>query len=374
MADTPATPTAVPAPTVAIIFNHVGVDEYVALKQVDPASLDFTPEYPIDVATVLEEYEAIRDALNEVGCRAELFNMEDDVDKLIAYLRQRRPDVVFNLVEYVRDESGLEVAVAGLYELLQIPYTGAGPLALGLCQRKGTTKQLLLANGVRTPRYRLLNGPTLRRRHGLHFPMIVKPSREDASTGVETDSVVYESEKLHERIAYCYEEYGAPVLVEEFIEGRELHISILGNDPPVALPLLEYELSGLPAHLPRIISYASKWDPLQEEYHHVHSICPAKVTRAVARRAKDAALAAYQLTSCRDYARIDARLSKDGKVYILEVNPNPDLTEDVSFMESAAAAGMTFGQTLRSIVDMALARRPEPSTDEGSAEAPGPPP
>ncbi len=102
----------------------------------------------------------------------------------------------------------------------------------------------------------------------------------------------------------------------------------------------------------------------------MHSICPAKVSRAVARRARDAALAAYQLTNCRDYARVDARLSKDGKVYILEVNPNPDLTEDVSFMESAEEAGMTFGQTLRAIVDMALARRPEPSTDEGAAEAP----
>ncbi len=370
MADTPATPTAASTPTVAIVYNHVGVDEYVALKEVDPATLDFTPEYPIDVATVLEEYEAIRNALTEVGCRAELFNVEDDVDRLIAYLRERRPDVVFNLVEYLRDDAGLEVAVAGLYELLQVPYTGAAPLALGLCQRKGTTKQLLLANGVRTPRFHLLEGPNLRRRHGLHFPMIVKPSREDASVGVEADSVVYEPEKLHARIAYCYEEYGTPILVEEFIEGRELHISVLGNDPPVALPLLEYELSGLPADMPRIISYASKWDPLQEEYHHVHSICPAKVSRAVERRAKDAALAAYRLTSCRDYARIDARLSKDGKVYILEVNPNPDLTEDVSFMESAAAAGMTFGRTLRAIVDMALARRPQPSTDQVSEGAP----
>jgi D-alanine-D-alanine ligase len=345
-------------PTVSVIFNHVGPDEYVEMKKVDPATLDFVPEYPIDVATVMEEYEAIRAALVESGCEAELFNIEDDIDRLIAYLRQRRPDVVFNLVEHVRDESGLEVAVAGLYELLQVPYTGAAPLALGLCQRKGTTKQLLLANGVRTPRFHQLNGPTLRRRHGLHFPMIVKPAREDASVGVEADSVVYEPEKLHERIAHCFQEFGAPILVEEFIEGRELHIAILGNSPPVALPILEYEFGDLPPHLPRIISYTGKWDPLQEEYHRVHTTCPAKLSRAVARRVKEAALAAYQLTHCRDYARIDARLGKDRRVYILEVNPNPDLTEDVSYMESAAAAGMSFAQTLRAIVDMALARQP----------------
>jgi D-alanine-D-alanine ligase len=168
---------------------------------------------------------------------------------------------------------------------------------------------------------------------------------------------VHDQEKLHERIAFTYETYGAPVLVEEFIEGRELHIAVLGNDPPQALPILEYELSDLPPHLPRIISYAGKWDPLQEEYHRLHTTCPAKLSRAVARRVREAALAAYQLTQCRDYARIDARLSKDSKVYILEVNPNPDLTENVSYMESAAKAGMTFGQALRKIVDMAMARR-----------------
>ena len=347
---------AVRRPRIAIVFNHVDEDEYVELRKVDPASLEFTPEYPIDVATVLEEYTAIRDALNGVGYAAELYNMKDDIDGLIAYLRRRRPRAVFNLVEHVRDSASLEIAVAGLYELLGFPYTGAPPLTLGLCQRKGVTKQLLLANGVRTPRFHSLTGPTLRRRHGLHFPMIVKPGREDASVGVEAASVVYDQAQLHERIKVAYEEYGPPILVEEFIEGRELHIAVLGNDPPVALPILEYEFSDLPAHLPRIISYAGKWDPLQEEYHRVHTVCPAKLTRAVARRVREAALAAYRLTQCRDYARIDARLSKDGKVYLLEVNPNPDLTEDVSFMESAAAAGMSFGETLKAIVEMALAR------------------
>ncbi len=342
---------------VAIVFNHVGPDEYIALRKVDPASLSFEPEYPINVATVLEEYEAIRKALWKVGYRANLFNMEDDVDRLIAYLRKRRPDVVFNLVEHVRDDSALELAVAGLYELLGIPFTGAGPLALGLCQRKGTTKQLLLANGVRTPRFHLLEGPLLRRRHGLHFPIIVKPSRQDASVGVEAESVVYDQAQLHARIARTYEDYGPPILVEEFIEGRELHVAVLGNDPPRALPILEYELSGLPSHLPRIISYAGKWDPLQEEYHRVDTICPAKLRRQVERRVREAALAAYRLTNCRDYARIDVRLSKDSRVYILEVNPNPDLTEEVSYMESAAAAGMSFGETLKAIVEMALSRR-----------------
>ncbi|MEP7345488.1 MAG: ATP-grasp domain-containing protein, partial [Gemmatimonadaceae bacterium] len=344
-------------PVVAIVFNDVDPDEYAELRNVDPDSLGFETENAIEVATVLEEYEAVRTALSKVGYRAELFNMKDDVDRLIGYLRKRRPDVVFNLVEHVHDKSGLELAVAGLYDLLGIPFTGSGPLALGICQRKGMTKQLLLANGVRTPRFHLLDEPALRRRHGLHFPIIIKPSREDASVGVDAESVVYDQAQLHERVAVSFADFGAPILVEEFIEGRELHVAVLGNDPPTALPILEYELSKLPSHLPRIISYAGKWDPLQEEFHRVESICPARLSRQVERRVREAALVAYRLTSCRDYARIDARLSKDSKVYILEVNPNPDLTEEVSYMECAAAAGMSFGQTLKAIVEMALSRR-----------------
>ncbi|MFN8580842.1 MAG: ATP-grasp domain-containing protein [Gemmatimonadaceae bacterium] len=344
-------------PLVAVIFNQVGPDEYLALRKVDPETLGFETEYGIDVATELEEYEAIGKALRKVGFRAELFNMKDDVDRLISYLRRRRIDVVFNLVEHVRSESGLELAVAGLFELMGVPYTGSGPFALGLCLRKGTTKQVLLANGIRTPRFHLLEVPELRRRHGLHFPIIVKPAREDASVGVEAESVVYDQTQLHERVAKAYADHGPPILVEEFIEGRELHVSVLGNDPPRALPILEYDLSRLAPELPRIISYAGKWDPLKEEFHRVDAICPAKLSRQVERRVREAALAAYRLTGCRGYARVDVRLSKDSKVYILEVNPNPDLTEDVSFMASAGAAGMSFAQTLKAIVEMALPRR-----------------
>jgi D-alanine-D-alanine ligase len=353
-------------PSVAIVFNQVGVDEYAEMNKVDPATLDFTPTYPLKIATVMEEYRAVRKALTGAGCKAELYNMADDVDKLVAWLREHKPDVVFNLVEAVRDDSGMEVAIAGLYDLLQIPYTGAPPLALGLCQRKGTTKQLLLANGVRTPRFHQLFGPNLKRRHGLHFPMIVKPAREDASVGVDAESVVHDQEKLHQRIAFTCEKFGPAVLVEEFIEGRELHVAVLGNDPPVALPILEYEMSDLPADMPHIITYAGKWDPANEEYHRLRTICPAKLSRAVERRVKDAALAAYQLTQCRDYARVDVRLSKDSKPYVLEVNPNPDLTENDSYMESAAAAGMTFGEALRKIVDMALARRTASPADSSA--------
>lgn len=343
--------------SVAIVFNHVGEDEYEKLKDVDPESLGFKPEYDIHVATIMEEYEAIEEALKKEEFQPGIVNINDNLSRLLELLTTNPPDVIFNLVEYFRDDPKLESMVAGLYDLYGVPYTGAPPFALALCQRKGLTKQVLLSNGVRTPRYRLLFKPKLPNRHGLHYPLIVKPAREDASTGVDRTSVVYEQSQLHERIDYAFANFSHPILVEEFVEGRELHVAVLGNDPPEVLPILEYDFSSLPPEFPRIISYTAKWEPLKEEFHRVHTICPAKLSKRVEKKVREQALAAYQLTNCRDYARIDMRLSNDNHVYVLEVNPNPDLTEGVSFMESAEKAGMSFSQTLKMIVDMALARK-----------------
>ncbi len=340
-----------------VLYNSVGEDEYEKLKTVDPASLEFKPEYSIHVATVREEYDAIVKALKAEGFRAEAFNIEDRLDRFESFLKRQRPDVVFNLIEDFEDDAKKEFLIAGLYDLRGIPYTGAPPFALALCQRKGLTKQVLHANGVRTPRFKLLFEPHMPRRHGLHYPLIVKPAREDASTGVTKGSVVFELEKLLEQVEQASRDFSPPFLVEEFIEGRELHVSILGNDPPQVLPIVEYDFSELPSDHPSIISYKAKWDPLHEEYHRIHTICPAKLPKKVEKKVMQKALDAYSLTNCRDYARIDMRLAEDNRVYVLEVNPNPDLTEGVSFMECAEKAGLSFSQTLKKIVEFALARR-----------------
>lgn len=345
---------------VAIVYNHSGEDIYEKIKNVDPASLDFKPEYNINVPTVTEEYEAIAEALRKQGYKANLLNINEDIQVLIDLLRRDPPDVVFNLIEYYHDDPGIEHLVAGLFILYGVKFTGARPFTLALCQRKGMTKQLLLANNVPTPRYRLLMEPKLPGRHGLHYPMIVKPSREDASSGVDKGSVVYDYEQLSERIKKTFAEFTPPILVEEFIEGRELHVSVLGNDPPEVLPIIEFDFSELPSDHPNIISYDAKWNPLEESFHRVHSICPAKLSKRVEKKVRAAVLDAYRITGCTDYARLDLRLTKDNKVFVLEVNPNPDLTEGVSFMESAEKFGLSFGETLSKIVEYALSR-PAPS-------------
>jgi len=345
---------------IAVVYNHSGEDIYEKIREVDPDSLGFKPEYDIKVATVTEEYAAIANALKEQGYKVDLINIKENIQILIDLLKKNPPDVVFNLIEFYRDDPSLEHLVAGLFALYGVKFTGSGPFTLALCQRKGMTKQLLLANNVPTPRFKLLSEPKLPRRHGLHYPIIVKPSREDASSGVDKGSVVYDLEQLIERVKKTFEEYEAPVLVEEFIEGRELHVSVIGNDPPEVLPMIEIDFSELPSDHPNIISYDAKWNPLVESFHRVHSVCPAKLSKRLEKKVKTVAHEAYKITGCKDYARLDIRIRKDNRVFVLEVNPNPDLTVGVSFMESAEQTGLSFGKTLSKIVECALSR-PAPS-------------
>jgi len=363
-----------PQASVVILFNHVGEDEYERLRDVDPATLPFEPEYDIHVATVMEEYRAVRRALRHAGYRTRLLNIRDDVRALERLLRRDPPDVVFNLVEHYRDDPEHEAHVAGVLDLHGVAYTGAPPFVLSLLRRKGLTKHLLRAHGVPTPRYRILTGPRIPRRHGLHYPLIVKPSREDASAGVARESVVRDYPALLARVEYVDREFGPPILVEEFIEGRELHVAVWGNGRPRLLPIIEFDFSDMPDDQPNIISYDVKWNPLDEAYHQVFTVCPARLSQRALRRVQRVCLDACRVTGCRDYARLDLRLTARGHPFVLEVNPNPDLTEGVSFMEAAEKAGYSFERALADIVQMALARRrgaPAGASGSGSSGTSG---
>ncbi|UCC71631.1 MAG: ATP-grasp domain-containing protein [Gemmatimonadota bacterium] len=344
--------------SVVVLYNQVGEDWYEKLQQVDLSTLPFEPEYPVHVPTVREEYSEVARALRRAGYRARAVNLENDLRRLERVLKRNRPDVIFNLVEFFHDDAGLEAAVAGMYDVYRIAYTGAPPFALSLCQDKGLTKRVLQDHGVPTPRFKVFYEPKLPKRLGLRYPVIVKPVWEDASAGVTKDSVLYDSERLAERVEHVYQEYGA-IIVEEFIVGRELHVSVWGNDQPEVLPPVEFDFSELPPDYPPIISYSAKWNPLSEIYHKVHTICPAPLPKRLLNKVEKVAIRAYQATECRDYARVDIRL-KGNEPYVLEVNPNPDLTEGVSFMDSAERAGYSFSAALARIVEFAARRRPAP--------------
>lgn len=344
-------------PSVIVLYNHIGEDWYEKLRELDESTLDFQPEYPVaETATVKEEHEEIARALRKQGYRARAINLQNDLRKLERVIRRSKPDIVFNLVEFFHDDAGLEAAVAALFDLYQLTYTGASPFALELCQRKGLAKMVLEDFRVPTPRFEIVYGKEIPKRLKLKYPLIVKPAWEDASSGVDEGSVVHHEEGLAARLARVYQEFEQPILIEEFIDGRELHVSVWGNDYPHILPPIEFDFSRLPDGHPHLISYEAKWDPLAEVYHRIHTICPARLTKRQLAKVEEVAIRAYEATECRDYARLDIRL-RGNTPYVLEVNPNPDLTESVSFMESAEVAGYTFPEALREIVEMALARK-----------------
>ncbi|HET9151061.1 MAG TPA: ATP-grasp domain-containing protein [Gemmatimonadales bacterium] len=352
--------------TVLVLYNALSEEGYDQLRHVDPATLGFEPEYDIAVPTVTEEYDAIVAALRAEGFQVRQLNLLDDVRNLEKVVRRQRPDVVFNLVESFRDDAELESAVAAFLDLYGVAYTGATPLSLSMCRRKGLTKRILISHDVPTPRFLSLWKPKIAVRHGLHYPLIVKPAREDASAGVEAGSVVHDRAQLLARLEHVFQEFQPPILVEEFIEGRELHVGVLGNADPAVLPPLEYDFSELPEGEPPIITYAAKWDPLAEVFHRVGTRCPAPLTKRLEQRVHDVCIRAYRVMGCRDYARLDIRISTKNQPYVLEINPNPDLTEGVSFMESAEAAGYSFGQALATIVELALERRQPPTAAAGA--------
>jgi D-alanine-D-alanine ligase len=356
--------------SVAVLYNFVGEDEYEILRKQVANGEVVSPTGDLksleQIATVREEIEAIVAALVEKGYDARAINIQDDFDRLLKSLTSPRPDAVFNLVESFNGDARQEDRVAALYDLLRIPYTGSPPMALSICQRKGITKQILEALDIPIPKYALVREkPIPRRFSGLSYPLIVKPAWEDASSGVDEGAVVDDRKHLVRRIEMILAEFEQPALIEEFIEGRELGVSVLGNGAPRVLPIEEMDFRGLPERFRGILSFESKWEPLSEAFHMGELVCPADLPESVEKRAHDIALRTYGALGVRDYARIDMRLGKNNRLYVLEVNPNPDLTEGVAFMASAKAAGYSFADTLEIIVEEALKRgeRPRPAAE-----------
>ncbi len=318
------------------------------------------------VATVREEMDEFVAAVAACGHEAICINAEEDTERLISSLRLYQPDVVFNLIEFFHNDETLEVGVTGLYELFGLAYTGSRPQTLSICQRKDHTKLLLLSAGLPTSPYFVISHSESSipdpDRLGLEYPLIVKPALEDASGGIDDHAVVSDYDSLSARVRHVLEEFDQPVLVERYIEGREIHVAIMGNEDPEVLPLLEMKFDDSEFYdddvwRPRIISYDAKWDPLSKAFYCLEPVCPAEdVDPELERYIGEIALRAYYITGCRDYARIDLRVAENGEAYILEVNPNPDLADGSAFIMCATASGRTYARTLGEIIEMAAER------------------
>lgn len=347
-----------------ILWNQVDDDVYTHYRREDRRTVDWDPTLTVEPwETVEEEMELIKRSVETAGHQVTMVNIRDSFDVLLDAIRGTQPDVIVNLVEFFRDDAELEHDVPALYELLGIEYTGNRPLQLSLCQKKPQAKALLMAHGLPVPRGGLIESVEQARAIELAFPLIVKPAYDDASGGIDSGSVVHDPAQLAIRVERVLAEHRQAALVEEYIDGREIHCAILGDAP---LPLYEMQFKGgVDEHgkpLPRIITYRAKWDPYSRDHHAVAGVCPAPdLALDVAQRIQDTAMRAYRALGCRDYARVDMRLDpRTDTPYILEVNPNPDLAESCAFHASAIASGRTYAQMICEIVECALARKRGP--------------
>lgn len=309
---------------------------------------------------VLEEREHVQRALQQGGYRATLFNMNGEIQRLLDFAKQKQPDLIFNLCESVGNESIHEMHVAGLYELLGIPYTGAPAFALGTCQNKARTKEILAYHEIKTPRFVVYKNPSevTEEELDLRFPLIVKPSFEDASVGIDNASIVEDFPALRKRVRRIFQEHDQPVLVEEYVNGRELNVAIMGNKRPIVMPISEIDFSALPPDYPKIVTYNAKWIRGTPEYEGTSGVCPAQLPSDVEKKVKEIALRCYRLMGLRDYGRIDVRLDKNNNPFVLECNPNPDISDNAGFARSARAYGLSFDDTVAKIAEYALEREP----------------
>ena len=301
-----------------------------------------------------DEIPLIEEALAAAGYEPCTLPVGDDLPASLALLASRRPRAVVNLCDDLPGGSAQEMHFAGALELLGIPYTGSPPLALGLCRDKVKTKLILRGHGIPTAPFVLAEGPAAPLA-GLRYPVIAKPATEDGSLGITDASVAADETAARAAIATVHERYGS-VLVEEFIDGRELNAPVLGNDQPRMLPVSEIDFAGLPPGAPRICGYEAKWEQADARYSGTVGICPAPLTPELRSRLEHWTVLAFRALGLRDYARVDWRLSPSLGLMALEANPNPDISPTSGFARSLRAAGIDYPAFIRGLVEAALAR------------------
>ena len=268
-------------------------------------------------------------------------------------------DLIFNLTESYAGDDTKDINIAAYLDLIGIPYTGSGPAGLHLAQDKTVAKRLFAFHGIRTPNFAAVYRGRLEWSDDIHFPVIVKPKREDGSIGIEFNAVVGSIKELMERIDQLHADLNSPVLIEEYIEGRELYVSVLGNDPPTALPIVELNLSDLPEGTPRIAGTEVKWERGTEAYRKTKLRVPADLSEEAVAAIQATAVNACRALEVRDYARVDMRLTPDGTCHTLEVNPNPWLHSTAEFVLAARESGRDHAGLIEEIARLAMARARE---------------
>jgi D-alanine-D-alanine ligase len=296
------------------------------------------------------------EALKEAGHKVSRLGVHGDIAKLVRGLKSRKADVIFNLMEMFGDNVFGDVGVVGLLDLIGTPYTGGGPGEFYLRQDKGLSKRLLAYERIRFPDFAVFyKDKDLETGGNLRLPLFVKPLRADASIGIDGKSLVRGPKEMMKRVFHIHEALNDSALVEEYIEGREFYVGILGNQEPTAFPPIEMDFSGLPDGAPRILDRKAKFQEGTVEFKGTNAVL-AELPDQLRAQIQKAAVEAYRALRVRDYGRVDLRLSDTGDIYFIEVNASCYLEQSSEFATAAAAAGVDFPTLVNRIVELAVER------------------
>jgi len=312
----------------------------------DPDEIyDFQAEYCVAVG------------LRELGHDVQVLGISDDVLPIRHCVEGFAPHVVFNQLVELRDTAAFAVHVVSYLELLGVPYTGCNPRGLTLARDKALSKKILRYHRVPTPRFLSFpHGRSVRVPKRTRYPMIVKSLDEEASRGISQASIVRSEEELIERVDFVHRNVGSGAIAEQYVEGRELTVGILGNERLRTFPPWELSFANLPDGTEPIATERVKWDRKYQRKLGV-TTGPAKLSEAAAARIARIARRCFRALALSGYARLDLRLSEDGTVHVLEANPNPDLTDDEDFALGAERAGLVYPDLLQRIMSLGLRYR-----------------
>lgn len=308
-----------------------------------------SPEEPITEYHVIE-------TIRELGHAAYVVDVHDDIGDMVEQIKKSDPDLIFNLTEQFACQRLMDKNIAAVLEMLHIPFTGAGTMGLMLCRDKRLCKQLLARHLIRVPGFvNIPMGRRVRVPRAIRFPLVVKPALEDGSEGISNASLVWDENALAERARFVHDRWHQDAIAEEYIDGREFYVSILGNKRLTVLPVRECFLHDHPEGGPYMATYRVKWN---EGYRKKWGIefgfaeLDPKVHAHLARVCKKV----YRLLHLQDYGRIDVRLTPDDRLVVLEANPNPGLAYGEEVAESADRAGIEYEQFIERIIKIALRR------------------
>jgi len=300
----------------------------------------------------------VLDTLRENGHEVHLAPIHSHPREILDWIDSVEPDLVWNLVETFHGQRYYESNIVGILELLRIPYTGCGHHSLMLCQDKALSKKILKHHRIAVPPFVVshVNQP-IRKLGRIDFPVLVKPLAEEGSVGLARDSFAENEEQALARTRFLHDRLRQDVIVEQFIFGREIYVGVLGGRRPIVFPPRELKFSKVPEGEPRFASYKAKWDAGFRERWGIYNTFADGLDEKTVRNMRSVAKRVFRLLQMRGYGRIDMRLSPEGRLFVVEANPNPEIAMYEDFSESAAKAGIDYNELIERITKIALRTR-----------------